>query len=147
MKEWNTAQVSRANVGFDQMNGNLICHVVLSWYFHCSYTDITTNFKLFCIGIAQVGNSSTESNLWGPGGWQIAESHWSDEGQQHPDLCEQECRQQFKEVTIPHHSTTVRLHLKQYILSWAPQHKWGSDKQSRGGLLLSINRRFGVYFP
>lgn len=33
--------------------------------------------------IAQVGNSSTESNLWGPGGWQIAESHWSDEGQQH----------------------------------------------------------------
>lgn len=146
------------------MNGNLICRVVLSRYFHCSYTDITTNFKLFCIGIAQVGNSTTESNLWGPGGWQIAESHWSDEGQQHTDLCEQECRQQFKEVTIPHHSTTVRLHLKQYILSWAPQHKWGSlgegcYYQLAGGLgctshrerlmelnFLSLQRQKGYYY-
>lgn len=36
-----------------------------------------------------------------------------------------------REVTVPLHSTTMRLHLKEYVPSWAPQHKRGGDSQEK----------------
>lgn len=43
------------------MNGELDLQCGPESVFSVFLTDITTDFKLFCIGIAQVSNSSTEN--------------------------------------------------------------------------------------